>query len=64
MQTEFTDTTTGVTVKWGEKDTSALPPGTEVLRYKPGSYEEPKVKELPLDYPVMSSPPHKSWGST
>ena len=58
VQTDFTDTTTstGVTVKWGEKDTLTLPPGTVVLRYEPGSYEETKVKELPLDYPVMSSP--------
>ena len=37
-----------------------------VLRYEPGSYEETKVKELPLDYPVMSSPAslvfHPVWG--
>ena len=66
MQTDFTDTTTDVTVKWGEKDTLTLPPGTVVLRYEPGSYEETKVKELPLDYPVMSSPAslvfHPVWG--
>ena len=53
-------------MKWGEKDTLTRPPGTLVLRYEPGSYEETKVKELPLDYPVMSSPVslvfHAVWG--
>ena len=66
VQTDFADTTRGVIVKWGEKDTLTRPPGTLVLRYEPGSYEETKVKELPLDYPVMSSPVslvfHAVWG--
>ena len=46
---------TGVTVKWGEIDTLTPPPGTVVLRYEPDLYEETKVKDLPLDYLVMSS---------
>ena len=62
VQTDFTDTTTGVTVKWGEKDSLTLPPGTVGLRYEPNSYEETKV----IDYPVMSSPAslvfHPVWG--
>ena len=50
VQTEFTATTT---VKWDEKDTLALPPGTVVL-----GYEEYKVEEFPLDYPPL---PHWSF---
>ena len=53
-------------MKWGENNFLTLPPGTVVLRYEAGSYEESKVKQFPLDYPVMSSPApmvfHPVWG--
>ena len=48
-------------MKLGESDTLTLPPGTVVLKY-----EESKIKELLIDYPVMSSPAtfvyHHVWG--
>ena len=48
-------------MKWGERDNLTLPPGTVVLKY-----EQSKVKELLLDYPVMSFPAilvyHPVWG--
>ena len=55
-QTETSDSP--VTAKWGESDQLVLPPGTVILRHKPGSLE--------VDYPVMSPPApwvfHPTWG--
>ena len=66
VQTESIDTDSDVNVKWGKHQLLTLPPGTVVLRYEPASYEQSKVKEIPLDYPVMSSPEpmvfHPVWG--
>ena len=59
VQTETSDT--GVAVKWGNSKEVTLPPGTVVLKY-----EEAELKEVPVDYPVMSSPAtwvyHPFWG--
>ena len=43
-------------MKSGKHYLLTLPPGTVVLRYEPGSYEQSKVKEFPLDYLIMSFP--------
>ena len=55
-QTETSDSP--VTANWGESDQLVLPPGTVILRHKPGSLE--------VDYPVMSPPApwvfHPTWG--
>ena len=59
VQTDTTDTS--VTVKWEKSGKLTLPPGTVVLRY-----EDSDLKEIPLDYPVMSPPAtlvyHPLWG--
>ena len=62
VQTESSDT--GVTVKRGKSDALTLPPGTVILRYKESTAK--RLEEVPLDYPVMSSPAtmvyHPVWG--
>ena len=59
VQTDSSETS--VAVKWGRSQEITLPPGTVVLKY-----DESELKEVPLDYPVMSSPAtwvfHPLWG--
>ena len=62
MQAETSATC--VIVKWGNSQELTLPPGTVVLKYEESDSKD--LKEVPLDYPVMSSPAtwvcHPLWG--